>query len=43
MDDRTEALGLPRLHHELALFGWRGGGWQKLKSWPIPPDIVHRD
>jgi hypothetical protein len=43
MDDRTDALGLPRLHHELALFRWQDGAWRKVKSWPIPPELLRRE
>jgi hypothetical protein len=42
MDEPTDALGLPRLNRELALFEWRDA-WQKVKSWPIPPDVVRRE
>lgn len=30
-----EALGLPHLNGETALFAWTGDGWRKLRSWPI--------
>ena len=43
MDEATDALGLPRLHHELVLYVWRDGAWQRTKSWPIPPPLIHRD
>jgi hypothetical protein len=33
MDEETDALGLPHLNHELALFAWRDGKWQKLETW----------
>ena len=36
MDKKTDAIGVPRIHHELALFAWRDGKWLKLKSWAIP-------
>jgi hypothetical protein len=42
MDEVTDGLGLPRLDKELALFVWRNDGWQKAKSWPVPPNLVHR-
>jgi hypothetical protein len=42
MDDETDTLGLPRLNHELVLYAWRGGGWQRAKSWPIPPALIYR-
>ena len=42
MDDETDTLGLPRLNHELVLYAWRDGGWQRAKSWPIPPDLIYR-
>jgi len=43
MDDVTDTLGLPRLHHEFALFAWRNGSWEEVESSPIPPALVHRD
>jgi hypothetical protein len=43
MDEATDALGLPRLHHELVLYAWRDGGWKRMKSWPIPPALVQRN
>jgi hypothetical protein len=43
MDEETDTLGLPRLNHELVLYIWRDGAWQRLKSWPIPPALIHRD
>ena len=42
MDETTDTLGLPRLHHELALFAWRDGAWHQVKSWPVPATLVHR-
>jgi hypothetical protein len=42
-DDVTGSLGLPRIKHELALFGWQDGAWQQVKSWPIPPDLGTKD
>jgi hypothetical protein len=42
MDDETDTLGLPRLNHELVLYAWRDGGWQRAKSWPIPPALIYR-
>jgi hypothetical protein len=41
MRKAADALGLPPLHHELVLFGWRAGSWQRVKSWPIPPALIH--
>ena len=43
MDEATDALGLPRLDGELALYSWRDGGWKRIKSWPIPPALVQRN
>lgn len=43
MDEVTDKLGLPRIDHELALFAWRKGAWEKVESWPIPPALMHRD
>jgi hypothetical protein len=43
MDEVTDLLGLPRLNHELVLFGWQDGAWQKVKSWPVPPHLIKRD
>jgi hypothetical protein len=43
MDEVTDKLGLPRIHHELALFAWRNDAWEKVKSWPIPPALMDRD
>ncbi len=37
MDEKTDALGLRRLNHELVLFVWRDGKWEQMKSWPVPP------
>jgi hypothetical protein len=42
MDEATEALGLPRLHHELVLYAWRDGAWRPVKSWPIPAALLQR-
>lgn len=42
MDEATDTLGLPRLHHELVLYVWRDGAWKPMKSWPIPPALVQR-
>jgi hypothetical protein len=39
MDEVTDALGLRRINHELVLFGWQGGAWEKVKSWPVSPDL----
>jgi hypothetical protein len=43
MDKATDTLGLPRLKHELALFVWKVGAWERVKSWPIPPALMHSD
>ena len=43
MDEVTDLLGLPRLNHELVLFGWQEGAWQKVKSWSVPPHLINRD
>ena len=40
MDEMTDKLGLPRIDHELALFAWRNGTWEKVKSWPIPAALT---
>jgi hypothetical protein len=40
MDMATDTLGLPRLKHELVLFVWRDNTWERVKSWPIPPDLI---
>jgi hypothetical protein len=42
MRTATDALGLSPLHHELVLFAWRAELWQRVKSWPIPPALIHR-
>jgi hypothetical protein len=39
MDEVIDLLGLPRINHELVLFGWQDGAWQRIKSWPVPPDL----
>lgn len=39
MNEVTDSLGLPRINHELVLFGWQDGAWQRVKSWPVPPDL----
>jgi hypothetical protein len=39
MDEVTDKLGLSRIDHELALFAWRNGAWEKVKSRPIPPAL----
>jgi hypothetical protein len=39
MDEVIDSLGLPGINHELVLFGWRDGAWQKVKSWPVPPEL----
>jgi hypothetical protein len=41
MRKATDALGIPPVHHELVLFGWRAGAWERLQSWPIPPALIH--
>jgi hypothetical protein len=43
MDEQTDRLGLPRLNHELVLYAWRDGAWQKVKSWPVPPVFIGRE
>jgi len=43
MDEATHTLGLPAINHELALFVFRKNKWDKLKSWPIPRDLIHRE
>jgi hypothetical protein len=40
MDEVTDKLGLPRIDHEIALFAWRNGTWEKVKSRPIPPALT---
>ena len=40
MDEVTDKLGLSRIDHELALFAWRSGAWEKVKSRPIPPALT---
>ena len=40
MDKATDTLGLPRLNHELVLFVWRDGAWERVKSWPVPPPLI---
>jgi hypothetical protein len=39
MDQVTDLLGLPRINNELALFGRQDGAWQKMKSWPVLPNL----
>jgi len=39
MDEVMDSLGLPGINHELVLFGWQDGAWQKVKSWPVAPDL----
>ena len=36
MDEAAETLGLPRLKHEVVLFAWRNGAWQREKAWQAP-------
>jgi hypothetical protein len=43
MDEVTDKLGLSRIDHELALFAWRNGAWEKVKSRPIPPALTDPD
>jgi hypothetical protein len=43
MDEVTDTLGLPRLNHELVLYIWRDGGWERAKTWPIPPGLIQRN
>jgi hypothetical protein len=43
VNEETDTLGLPRLNHELVLYIWRNGAWERAKSWPIPPALIHRD
>jgi hypothetical protein len=43
MDATIDALGLPPIDHELALFVWRHEGWQKIKSWPVPAGVIRRE
>jgi hypothetical protein len=40
MDEVTDKLGLSRIDHELALFAWRNGAWEKVASRPIPPALT---
>ncbi len=40
MNEKTDEIGLPHIHHEVALFAWHNGKWQKAKSWPIPPALM---
>jgi len=40
MDEVIDKLGLSRIDHELALFAWRNGAWEKVKSRPIPPALT---
>jgi hypothetical protein len=39
MGEVTDLLGLPRIDHQLVLFGWQNGAWRKMKSWPVPPNL----
>jgi hypothetical protein len=36
MDEAAETLGLPRLKHEVVLFAWRNGAWEREKAWQAP-------
>jgi hypothetical protein len=40
MDEVTDKLGLSRIDREIALFAWRNGTWEKVKSRPIPPALT---
>ncbi len=42
MDEITDEFGLPRIDHEFALFAWRNGAWEKVRSWAIPPSLMNR-
>jgi hypothetical protein len=42
MDEVIDRLGLSQIDHELMLFAWRNGAWEKVKSWPIPPALMDR-
>lgn len=42
-DEDTDKIGLSRINHEFALFAWRNGAWEKMKSWPIPLALIYRD
>jgi hypothetical protein len=42
MDEVIDELGLSQIDHELVLFAWRNGAWEKVKSWPIPPALMDR-
>jgi hypothetical protein len=39
----TDELGLSRIEHEFALFAWRNGAWEKVKSSAIPSVLIYRD
>jgi hypothetical protein len=39
MDWAVRDLGISPLHRETALFAWRGDGWEKLRSWPLPEGV----
>jgi hypothetical protein len=43
MDKATDTLRLPRLNRELALFAWRAGAWERIKSWRVPLALIHAD
>ena len=43
MDEAIHTLGLPQINHELALFVFRDDKWEKLKSWPIPRDLIYHE
>ncbi len=38
IDKVAARLGVTPPQHELVLFTWRDGKWQKMKSWPIPTE-----
>lgn len=42
-EEDTDKIGLSRIDHEIALFAWRDGAWNKVQSWPIPVALLHRD
>lgn len=39
MDWAVRDLGVPPIHRETALFAWQGDHWDKLRSWPLPPNL----
>jgi hypothetical protein len=38
--EESKIFGLPAIHQELALFHWRDGGWENVKSWPVPFEVM---